>query len=114
MAGDIWSVGRGHLVSWQGTSGQLVRDIWSVGKGHLVSWEGTSGQLVRDIWSVAETDNAYDTTAETRCRRALHKEYSKKQIVCTRGKTHICEDEAHLLSHDGDCQKACPWQTKDS
>ena len=56
----------------------MVRDIWSVGKGHLVSWQGTSGQLVRDIWSVGETDDVYDVAAEARRRRALHKKCSKK------------------------------------
>ena len=47
FAGDIWSVRGGHLVSWQGTSGQLAGDIWSVRGGHLVSSRGTSGQFVR-------------------------------------------------------------------
>ena len=51
------------------------------GRGHLVSWQGTSGQLVRDIWSVGETDDVHDAAAEARRRRALHKKCSKKQIV---------------------------------
>ena len=54
FAGDIWSVGGGHLVSSRGTSGQFVRRAPklvreaadTLSKGRKVSFQGTESQFL--------------------------------------------------------------------